>query len=143
MRPSSWPRHHQRAVADRAVEGHYAVQVVAQLGQWHVRRNGPDRIAVQQLLEVRRAGVLRADRFHRMHARVVDDLQLLLERAGVAQGVHLHRDRLLRACHFAREGGQGCEQQQDEACGSTDRGFHQEILPGFKRWWSRRVSWPM
>jgi hypothetical protein len=77
-----------------------------------------------------------------MHAGVVDDLQLLLERAGIAQGVHLHRDRLLRAGGFDCEGGQGSE-QQDEACTSTDKGFHQQILPGFNRWWSRRVTWPM
>ena len=107
-----------------------------------MRRNRLDRIPVQQLLEFGGAGVLRTDRFHRTDARVVDDLQLLIERACIAQGVHLHRDRLLRGGGFAREGGQGSE-QQDETCTSTEKSFHQQILPEFNRWWSRHVTWLM
>jgi hypothetical protein len=51
--------------------------------------------------------------------------KLLLERAGITQGVHLHRDRLLRGGGFDCESGQGSE-QQDEACSSMDKGFHQQ-----------------
>jgi len=44
-----------------------------------MRRNRLDRVAVQQLLQRLRADVLGTDRFHRAHARVVDDLQLLVQ----------------------------------------------------------------
>src|SRR5690606_27863548 len=70
---------------------------------------------------------------HRAHAGVVDDLQLLLERAGVAQRVHLYGERTGGGLVLLREGGQGGAERKGGGRHRAQAGDRHGVLLGSAR----------
>ena len=116
-------------VADRLVEGDHGIQVAAQIGQLRMGRDGLDVMRLEGGLQGFGVGVLHADRLDGGDARSLHRGQLFVQRAVIAQRVHLNRDRQLARfaglCHW-RDHGHGQQRNAAHAGISGDR--HEFLL---------------